>query len=214
MTTPYEQTINHIKEEPTSVYGLKFFPSLGDSYNDIDSCLFGWPSGPEVSNNNLELMKLLLKEMGNNCKVIVEIGVHRNDEDSITHILMNNKPNNCIYLGIDLDDKSFLNNQLKRIYTIKSNSHDQLTIRNKLLSIGATHIDLLFIDGWHSVNTCINDWSYVDLLSNNGIIAMHDSNAHPGPIALFHSIDEKLFDKVRYCTGPDDMGIAVARHKK
>lgn len=207
--TPFDKTVSMITPKSTSVFGLKFFPCLG-TLNNKDDCLFEWPPGPEVTDDNIRVVNQVIARLGNRCRAILEIGVHRNNNDSITTILMDKKPKGCFYLGIDLNDKSYLDNPFQNLHTIKCNSHDQFLIRQKLISSGITEIDLLMIDGWHSVNTCVNDWMYADLLSKHGSVILHDTNAHPGPIALYHAIDEKLFQKQRFNTDHvRDMGISV-----
>jgi hypothetical protein len=213
MITPFELTVKHITPQPTLLWGLKYFPSLEPHCsNDHDAPFWGWPDGPEVSDCNLGIVSDTLKQMGPHCQSILEIGIHRNDGRSMTNILMDNRPEGSIYLGVDLDDKSYLDDPTKNLHTIKSNSHDQLAVRQKLAMIGIKSIDLLFIDGWHSVNTTVNDWMYTDLLSPFGVVILHDTNAHPGCVALFEAVDENLFFKERYCT-EKDMGIAVFRRK-
>lgn len=210
----YEKTVSSIFQKPTVTYGLKYFPSLEPVISDDqDSPAFGWPSGPEVSVGNRSVLEHVIQCLGPKCKNIVEIGVHRNSDESLTTVIFKNRLPNSLYLGIDLDDKSYLDDPAQGTYTIKSNSHDQRLIRNRLNLIGIEQIDLLMIDGWHSVNTCVNDWQYVDLLSPHGVVVMHDTNSHPGPIALFEAIDEKLFDKQRFCTEDTDMGIALIRYR-
>lgn len=213
--TPFQRTVEHITKLPTIEYGLKYFPSLEPhASNDRDDPAWGWHNGPEVSDCNLGVVADVMRKIGSNCRVVMEIGVHRNEGRSMTNILMDNRPPNSIYLGVDIEDKSYLNNHDKKTFTVKCNSHDQLIIRNKLRSIGAESIDVLMIDGWHSVNTCVNDWKYVDLLSNHGVVILHDTNAHPGCVALYDAVDEELFNKERFCIDPSDMGISTFWHKK
>jgi hypothetical protein len=214
MTVFFDKTITAITPQAINVYGLKFFPNLEPHVdNDQDFPAFGWPSGPEISSCNQEIVTQALEKI-EKCRAILEIGVNRNGAASLSRILMDTKPQDCTYIGIDLDDKSFLNDPSKNIYTFQANSHDQLNIRNKIDKIGVKQLDLIMIDGWHSVNTCVNDWCYVDLLSSNGVVMLHDTNAHPGCCALFHAVDETLFDKQRHCTSEADMGIATFWHKK
>ena len=59
----------------------------------------------------------------------------------------------------------------------------------------------------------MNDWRYADLLSEHGVVIAHDTNFHPGDIALCEAVDERLFDIFRFCTGNDDNGITVFRRK-
>lgn len=214
--TPFQAVANHITPQPTLIPGLTFFPSLEPHCsNDSDPPPFGSHAAMlEVSDCNLAIVGDVLSRLGEECRTIMEIGVHRNQERSITNILMTQKPSYCIYLGVDIDDKSYLDNPASKIHTIKSNSHDQLAIRQKLASIGATKIDLLMIDGWHSVNTCVNDWMYTDLLSPHGAVIIHDTNAHPGCVAILHAIDQSIYEVNRYCVNWTDNGIATIWKKR
>jgi len=212
---PFDLTIAHITPSPTMLYGLKFFPDLEPHCsNDQDTPNWGWPiDAVEISDCNLAVVNDVMRRLGNNCRNVMEIGVHRNEGRSITNVLMDTKPEGCQYLGIDIEDKSNLDNRKKGIHTLRANSHDKVAVRKKLRDIGMQSIDLLMIDGWHSVHTCVNDWGYVDLLSPHGVVILHDTNAHPGCVALYHAVDESLFDKNRFCTEMNDMGISVFWHK-
>lgn len=206
----YEKTVAHINPRPTMIYGLQFFPSLEPVVSDNqDIPAFGWPSGPEISDCNLSVVSDVVRRLGPSCKAILEIGVHRNDGRSMTNILMDQRPTGSIYLGVDVNDKSYLNDDGLGVHTIMCNSHDQMSIRNKLKLIGVDSLDIIMIDGWHSVNTCVNDWCYSNLLSPTGVVILHDTNAHPGCCALFHAVDPELFEKERHCVGDGDMGIAT-----
>lgn len=174
----------------------------------------GWPGPPiEVSDKNYAICEEVVKSLGDACKAIVEIGVNRNGERSMTQAFLKNKPKDCIYFGIDLESKDFLNNAENNIHTIIANSFEQDRLRDTMKSIGIEKIDILAIDGWHSINTAINDWKYADLLTNYGVVILHDTNIHPGPICLFEAVDETLFDKQRHCTDYIDYGIATFRKK-
>lgn len=214
--TPFDLTVLHITQKPTMLYGLKFFPSLEPHCsNDQDSPNWGWPIvETEVSDGNLKVVKDAIQTLGTGCMNIVEIGVHRNEGHGITNILIDTKPTGCRYLGIDVDDKSELDNLARDIYTLRANSHDKVSVRSKMRTLGMATIDLLMIDGWHSVHTCVNDWGYVDMLSPHGVVILHDTNAHPGCVALYEAVDDNLFVKTRHCTEPTDMGIATFWHRK
>jgi len=214
--TPFELTTSHIKPQPTVLYGLKFFPSLEpECSNDQDSPNWGWPvDALEVSDGNLNVVATVIKRLGTNCQAILEIGVDRNTDRSMSHVLMTHKPKNCKYLGVDIDNKRYLDNLSENIFTLQSNSHDKVTVRNRLRQLGVSNLDLILIDGWHSVHTCINDWGYTNMLSEHGAVILHDTNAHPGCIALFNAVDEQIFTKERFCTESNDMGISVFWHRK
>lgn len=213
--TPFDQTLSHITPRNTIIYGLKFFPSLEPHCSDDqDYPNWGSHAAPEeVSECNLAVVTTVMDKLGPACQNIMEIGVHRNGTRSMSSILFSKRPKSGKYLGVDLDDKSYLNDPSCGIYTIQSNSHDQFAVRQKLVDIGINKLDLLFIDGWHSVNTCVNDWMYADLLSDHGVVILHDTNAHPGCVALYEAVNESLFDKTRLCLGIDDHGISVFKKR-
>ena len=199
-----------ITQKPTQNYGVLFDPYMVDFNNDSDTvAYFIKGCSVEVSDFNLALMDDLSKKYNTNG--IVEIGVSRNGPRSFTNTILNNKPDDIVYLGIDIDDKSNLNNNDKNIYTIQTNSINQSVVREYMDKINLKQISLLFIDGNHSVNAVVNDWKYSDLLSDNGVVIFHDSNYHPGPSVFLNCIDPKLFRVEKYFTTiADDYGMAVA----
>ena len=210
----YEKTRFLIKPKPTNIPGLKFFPDMEPEVsNDQDGPAFGWITGIEVSDCNLEIVRQMVNELGNNLTAILEIGVNRNGERSMSRVLMDERPKGSFYLGVDLDDKSYLDNPNENTWTLRTNSHNQEEIRSFIANKGVKKLDLIFIDGWHSVNTCVNDWQYTDLLSENGMVILHDTNSHPGCVGLFEAVSDSLYHKVRYCT-ESDFGIAVFKALK
>jgi predicted O-methyltransferase YrrM len=86
---------------------------------------------------------------------------------------------------------------------------------SKVFELGHNEIDVLFIDGDHSVNQVVKEWAgYVPYLSNNGVVIFHDTTVHPGPAVVYDAIDEAYFDKRRYFADRiDDWGVAVARRR-
>lgn len=211
---PYQRTRFNIKPRPTEIWGLKFTPTLApDADDDQDSPAFGNVNSPEVTDANLEVVRSVVSHFGPNLRSIMEIGVNRNGERSMSRVLMDDRPKGSFYLGIDIDDKSYLDSPENNTWTLKADSRDQDTIRKFIRSKGVDEIDLLFIDGYHSVNMCINDWRYANLLSKNGIVIMHDTNSHPGPISLFEAIRDDMFVKQRLCAGVTDNGISVIQRR-
>ena len=194
----------------SNINGLSHLPSFkNESDNDID-----WPPwfdvgnkiSTEISDANKEALDDILRKV--NVKNVIEIGVARNNARSFTTQLLYAKKG--IYCGIDIEDKTFLNDSLNRVYTIRANSHDQSTIRSYLNTIGLKKCSVLFIDGWHSVDTVINDWKYTDLLDDNGVVIFHDTNYHPGPHLIIEAIDRSMYRVVKYCDGGFDWGISAA----
>ena len=196
-------------KNPSNINGLSYLPSFkNESDNDID-----WPwfvvsnkISTEISDANKEALDDIIRKV--NVKNVIEIGIARNNARSFTTQLLYAKKG--IYCGIDIEDKTFLNDSLNRVYTIRANSHDQSTIRSYLNTIGLEKCSVLFIDGWHSVNTVINDWKYTDLLDDNGVVIFHDSNYHPGPHLIIEAIDRSMYRVVKYCDGGFEWGISAA----
>ena len=196
-------------KNPSNINGLSYLPSFkNESDNDID-----WPwfvvsnkISTEISDANKEALDDIIRKV--NVKNVIEIGIARNNARSFTTQLLYAKKG--IYCGIDIEDKTFLNDSLNRVYTIRANSHDQSTIRSYLNTIGLEKCSVLFIDGWHSVNTVINDWKYTDLLDDNGVVIFHDTNYHPGPHLIIEAIDRSMYRVVKYYDGGFDWGISAA----
>ena len=184
-----------------------------DDRDDVDDArLMGYSYDShipvEFSDCNKEILEDVIKRF--KPLVFVEIGVHRNGSNSSTHIIHSNMNDRGIYLGIDLEDKSYLNKD--NIYTLKCNSSNYDQVVSYMRSIGIEKIDLLFIDGWHSINQVLKDWEYVNLLSDNGVVVFHDVTAHPGPKTFIDNLDREKYIVKLHC--PQDYGIAYCYAKK
>lgn len=143
--------------------------------------------------------------------VIVEIGVCRNEyHQTSTSIFIDNKRAGDVYIGIDISDKSFLNDPSRGVFTIQSPSQDFDRIFDFFNSVGISEIDLFMVDGWHSINQVYAEWTYTQLLSSDGMVIFHDTNAHPGPYFMMKSIDSNMYDVRKYMTDVQDWGIGVA----
>lgn len=171
----------------------------------------------EFSIDNQEILKKhLLQSMSKKNKlVIVEIGVNRNPYSmTSTSVFLDNKRDTDIYIGIDINDKSNLNNLEKNIYTICSPSENIDFVFEQMRQIGINEIDILMLDGYHSINQVYVEWeNYTKILAPKGIVVMHDTNAHPGPYFLVKSIDTNLYDVYKYLSDVVDWGISVAIKK-
>lgn len=143
------------------------------------------------------------------CRSVVEIGVCRNGDQSSTWCFLNNKRDDTIYVGIDLDDKSFLNNTDKRIHTIRDDSSKTDENILRLKEFGIDEIDFLFIDGLHSINQVYKDWEYTKILSPNGIVGFHDTSEHPGPNLFIRALNTDKWNVIINCC-PEDWGIGFA----
>jgi hypothetical protein len=206
-----------IEKEATSVYGLKYFPKLLPPLTNEDdypsTCQRVRVTREFSDENQARLLEYFLK-VKDVCKCIVEIGVHRNTyEQSSTSVFLNNKLDSTIYIGVDTSNKSFLDNPAKNVYTIECSSSHYHKIYNKMAELAVKDIDFLFIDGWHSVNQVYKDWHYVSRVSKYGIIGMHDTNYHPGPVEILAAVDTDIFRIDKYCEVDNDWGISFIRKK-
>lgn len=168
----------------------------------------------EISSSESNILKNICLEFINRPINIMEIGVNRksNRENSFTKVLINNKHPDSKYFGVDIDDKSYLN--AKNVYTFKNSSFDFEKIGNELNKVGIFSLDLLLIDGDHSVGGTFSDWSYSILVNKGGRILIHDVHTHAGPIKLMELIDRNLFD-VKFLTNHQDgvYGLGMATRK-
>ena len=213
--TEYRDVVSLIKKEPTDIWGLQFFPNLEPEVNNhrdgptYNHGIRGFPN----SDSNLEVVRTVVAKMGKRYKACLEIGVEKHLGNSFTEILIKNKPRGSSYIGVDIEDKSYLDDAKSNVYTLQCDSFDHESVRAFLDSKGISQIDILLIDSKHSVYNVINDWRYADLLSPNGVIILHDTNHHPGPIALCEAIDPDMFEVTKLCTDENDYGIAVIRRR-
>ena len=200
-----------IVKEPSPIEGLAFKPQMIDFNNDEDWSIFTKGYSKEITQDNYDFVDTLCKRYMSHG--IIEIGVSNNGTNSFTNSLLINKPDRIPYLGIDIKDKTRLNNKEKQVYTIQADSFDQTTVRNYCKEINLDKISILLIDGWHSVNACINDWRYTDMLVPGGIVIFHDTNTHPGPTIIVEAINRSIYDVVKYFEDKPDFGLSVAYKK-
>lgn len=206
-----------VKELPTTMDGLKFLPQMEGFDNDADWEKFTVDHKRENIPTNLELYTKIVKEHVMQLKgAIVEVGVaglHRPVEGSFTECFIKNKPKEMKYVGIDCEDRVSYNKLLvpeNNAYAIIAWSKELGRIRAYLKELGIEKIALLHIDGYHSVNAVIDEWSLTDMLEDKGVVLFHDTNSHPGPAVFIHAIDPSKYRVERYFTDIPDWGAAAA----
>jgi hypothetical protein len=188
--------------------GLSFLPTLEpDLSDDADT----YPSRLGSGIPFTDCTRAVICEAAANALVIVEIGVADYLAWTVSLDLMHNKPPGAVYIGIDKVDRRHYQDQERGIHVICCDSANRQPCFDLLDSLERQYIDLLFIDGWHSVNQCLADWRYTERLAPNGTVLIHDTNHHPGPAALLAAIDPAQWDKRQACPDPNDYGIAVVR---
>lgn len=167
----------------------------------------------EVTECNRASLLNKFEKIKDKCNAILEIGVARNNEESFCHVFLKNKKKECVYIGIDIEDRSFINDEEKNIYTIKDSSSNYSSNLEKFKELGVDKFDFIFIDGWHSINQVLRDWEYTNILSDHGIIGFHDTSCHPGPYYFIRNLDLEKWEVEQNCC-PDDWGIGFAWKKQ
>ena len=185
------------------------------TYTDHDDS--DWPTTfeppVECSDSNISLMMHYFGMIRNECKAILEIGVGSRNERSFTKLLLDNKLTSTKYFGIDIKDKSELNDDKNNIFTLQNDSSNIEEVINFAKSHNIETFDFIFIDSWASINQVLNDWRYVDFLSDDGIIAFHDTNFHPGPTELVNNLKVDRYEVYKKCEQNTDWGITFVTKK-
>lgn len=163
-----------------------------------------------VSECNREYM-LKYFNMIDDCKSILEIGV--NDYPGcLSRVLIDNKRTETTYLGVDINLVPFTDRS-KNQFGIQTDSANYEQIMSFANSEGIFSFDFIFIDGWHSVNQVLKEWRFVEHLNKGGIVAMHDTNYHPGPKLFIENLNTERYILDVLCTNSDDYGISFVRLK-
>lgn len=218
--TPFHRWVT---EKPSNIWGLTYIPTTEPHYRDnIDyfNITQKLAKGTLFSRCNLDVLsKQITDEVG----CVLELGMNKRGPKHFnscsTVVILRNKKPSCLYLGVDLHNKRYVNNVNNNAHTIQCNTFDRAVVRDKLTELGAEKIDVLMIDADHSINSAINDWRYTEWLSDSGVVVLHDTNAHIGPTLLYDAIDSRLFDKQKFCKERNkkgiftDWGVAVFKRK-
>lgn len=147
-----------------------------------------------------------------NCKAILEIGIGRNGDRSFAHIFAKNKNPDTVYIGIDIEDRSFLNDPANNIHTFRTDSSNYEYNLQLFKTLGIEKFDFIFIDGYHSINQVLRDWEYTKLLNPHGIVGLHDTTCHFGPNKFMEALDKQKWN-VQENLCPEDWGIGFAIYK-
>ena len=166
----------------------------------------------EVTDCNRYHLLEQFNKVRDNCKAILEIGIGRNADESFAYVFFRNKKQDTVYIGLDIDDRSFLRSDENNIHTIQNNSSYYYENVNIFKAIGVEKFDFIFIDGWHSVNQVLRDWEYTRLLNPGGIVGFHDTTCHFGPNRFVKALDRNKWD-VEENLCPEDWGIGFAIKK-
>src|SRR6185369_4677765 len=156
-----------LTKKESNVYGLKYIPSIEPKLSDrSDYIELSKQVGRDDGNGQFtfrdaEIMKESFEKIKNDAKCIVEIGVASNFGNSSTELWLVSKMDDTHYFGIDIDMERKMHHE-----DFKPNTHmlslnssaDRETICKKMAEYGCEKIDVLFIDGDHSIDLTVNDW--------------------------------------------------------
>lgn len=182
-------------------------------FDDTDSPS-QWPDSPlwdgrEFSACNQSVLEMYIDKV--KPRSILEIGVSRlstnKADQTSTSVFLSKKSPDCVYIGVDIEDKSHVKGE--SVFTLKADSGNIEQVMEFARSKGVEGFDFIFIDGWHSINQVLKEWEYSNFLNKGGVIGFHDTNYHPGPKALLNSLKDWKVDW--HCD--HDWGIAfVTKH--
>lgn len=189
--------------------GINHFLDLWPSAKDEETVINIY-GGQEVTECDREALKEQFLKVRDNCQAILEIGIGRNGENSFAHVFFKNKKEETKYVGIDIEDRSWLVDYGENIFTIQGNSSsydENVKIIKDKFQI--EKFDFIFIDGLHSLNQVLIDWEYTNLLSDIGIVGLHDTSHHIGPFLFIRNLDNDKWDVIENAC-PQDYGIGFA----
>lgn len=217
---------------PTEVFGLTHRPSINMMEDNKDWISMGVINETltnmdskhseikvEFSDKNKEVLLSTINELKsrNAFNSVLEIGVYRSREKSSTRVILDNKPLTTKYFGIDLAENQLaeVRNNQNNVFCLCENSSNTKSIMNFCKLHGVKNLDLILIDGFHSVNQVMDDWKLVEFLNVGGYVLMHDTNYHPGPYCVYEAINGEMFEKKKFQTEEsDDWGISSAKRVK
>jgi len=181
---------------------IRFFDYRDDE--DWPSYMYSLSVDDVVSDCNRRNMLKYFKSL-ENCKSILEIGV--NDYiGCLSRVLIDNKKDETKYIGVDINVVPF-KDETKNQFGIETDSANYEEIMSFANSKGVNTFDFIFIDGWHSINQVLKEWRFVEFLSPNGMIAMHDTNHHPGPKFFVDNLNPEKYIIEKQCTEDNDYGV-------
>lgn len=202
-----QDLVRDIREGPERDNTDKFFETV-----NWHVYLHGPLPSNEVSQCNRDAITERFLRVRDHCRAVLEIGIYRNGDESTTTCFLNNKNQDTIYLGIDVDDRSSINDPSKNVYTLREDSSNITSVMNYARSLGIEQFDFIFIDGDHSLSQVLKDWEYTAYLSKNGIVGMHDTSYHPGPTRFMSHLNRDRWQvEVNVC--PCDNGVGFAWRK-
>lgn len=193
-----------------SDFDYKDLPELDSSFNHPLG--YNYENSEITECNRLALLQQFSR-IKHKTKSILEVGTGRNGQGSFAYVLNTNKNKDAIYIGIDIEDRSFLRDTKNNIHTIQNDSinyYENVHIFRDYFNV--EQFDFILIDTPHSINQLLLDWEYTNLLTDGGIVAIHDTSCHPGPKLFMQNLNRNKWTVIENCC-PEDWGIGFAWKK-
>lgn len=84
-------------------------------------------------------------------------------------------PSQPAVYGVTLSHYAELGNTVHGATVLEGDSHDRITVQRLKDQLGGRPIDVLFIDGDHTLEGCLSDWRmYSPLVRPGGLVLIHD----------------------------------------
>ena len=159
------------------------------NYPSMNSILFS-------ERNKLALLERFLhvKDRGT---AILELGVCKHGMDSSTYVFLNNKKQRTYYVGIDDQDRSYLNDTTKNVYTIK-NSKSCVDENIKICAnLGITSFNFIFINACSNIDEIQALWKYTNWLAPISFVGFHNTGVQPELMEFLDSINRDKWNVVK-----------------
>lgn len=151
----------------------------------------------------------------------LEIGTGTPDDTySTTWTFMKYAPAGSQYVGVDKNMgkisaiRNFKNHSEVTLHAINCLSTETNILSTELASIGIDEFDILFIDGNHSVNSVLHDFTLTSYLKRDGAVYLHDTAIHPGPRLLLSAINPDYYTVTDLSPNKPDNGLARLKRNK
>ena len=201
---------------------IKFLNATGAPINptpgSIGTCTYMIIPGGQFTSDNKQVLIQSLDEISRDQKIIFEIGT--SERGGSTHELLAKKSDSDHLISLDLRPTMKEKGGIPKgppefkegtFHQLRMRSSNSEKVKDKIQEITGDRnrkIDLIFIDGDHSVETVFMEWSlYEPMLADDGVLLLHDTTFHPGPYLLVEAINKKMFSVEVFCEG-QDYGIA------
>lgn len=151
----------------------------------------------EVSPMNLQCLDFFMKYAVPEGGLVVEIGVWRDPSSQTmtsTQLFLEQKHDLTHYLGIDIQDRPHVRNYRPNCEILTMDSGNTPFISRYIQEKYKKPIDLLFIDGLHTLEQVGKEISLIYSVRKGGVIGFHDISAHCGPNMWMEAFDPEKFE--------------------